>query len=126
MAAPTDAGEDLRRAGVPEISADDPVFYRRPIDTFDAEGYFVSRQVRPLTARTLTSLFVRVRREAGSVGPSVTASSIRHLSARLVHQAARADATRVTGLDGGSDESRRLLETTWLAAVKRSLFTAHE
>jgi hypothetical protein len=74
----------LRRAGVPALAGDDPVFYRRPVDTFDAEGFLVARQVRPMTRRRLTSLTSRVRQHGG---PALSASAVRALSIRLIRAA---------------------------------------
>jgi hypothetical protein len=62
-------GADKAEKGPPRLlttrrslSTDDPVFCYRPIDTFDAEGNFVARQVRPLTRWRSESLFTRIRR----------------------------------------------------------------
>jgi integrase len=86
-AAPPDAPEELRRAGVPAVAGVDPVFYGRPVDSYDADGYFVARQVRPLTRSRLMSLAARIRQRGG---PHVTLSSVRALSFRL-HWAAGYD-----------------------------------
>ena len=39
MPAPADAREELRRSGIPAITDDAPLFYRRPVDTRDQHGY---------------------------------------------------------------------------------------
>lgn len=62
------------------MTADDVVFYRRPVDTYDAEGYFVARHVRPMTRWRLTSLGARIRH---LTGPELTAARVRALSIRL-------------------------------------------
>ncbi|MBB3084229.1 hypothetical protein [Geodermatophilus sabuli] len=92
--APPDAPEEVRRAGIPALSGDDPVFYRRPVDTFDADGYLVDRQVRPMTGRRLTSLVVRIRQNGG---PALTASVVRALSIRLIWSAGGGEAVHWFG-----------------------------
>ena len=94
--APPDAPEELRRAGVPALTAEDPVFYRRPVDTFDAQGFFVARRVRPVTGRRLTSLVARLRQHGA---PELTASAVRALSIRLIGSMGwETEAARMFGL----------------------------
>ncbi len=59
--APPECSPEQRRAGLPALTATDPLLYRPPIDTFDDNGYLVSRVTRPLTARSLDSLRARLR-----------------------------------------------------------------
>src|SRR3954470_9608005 len=62
VAAPPDASEEERRHGIPALSATSPVFYSRPVDTFDENGYFLSREVRPITRKRIELIFTRLRR----------------------------------------------------------------
>ncbi|MBB3084177.1 hypothetical protein [Geodermatophilus sabuli] len=51
VAAPPDATPEERRHGIPALTDTSPVFYARPVDTFDADGNFVSREVHPITRK---------------------------------------------------------------------------
>jgi integrase len=89
VAAPADAPDDVRRTGVPAIGEKDAVFYRLPVDTFDTDGYFVARQVRPVTAKHIETLFGRIKRHlpwARRCG--LRPHDLRHSSARLIYRAA--------------------------------------
>ncbi len=61
-AAPAEAPEAQRRAGIPCVTAIDPLLYRAPVDEFDDDGYFVARTTRPVTCRSLDNLRERVKR----------------------------------------------------------------
>lgn len=60
--APADAPEAQRRAGIPHLTAIDPLLYREPVDEFDDDGFFVARTTRPVTRRSLDNLRDRVKR----------------------------------------------------------------
>ena len=67
------------------------MFYRQPIDTLDADGFLVSRQLRPVNHRRLSMVAARIRQHGG---PELSAFSVRILSIRLLWAAGRHDDTR--------------------------------
>ncbi len=95
MPAQPDASEALRRAGVPALTGADPVFQGRPVDSYDANGHLVSREVRPVTRQRLTSLVARIRQHGG---PHVTPTGVRAMGIRLL---------RESGSDGGGQLGHR-------------------
>jgi hypothetical protein len=84
VSAPRDAPAELRRSGLPALAATDLVFYRRPVDTFDAEGFLVARQVRPLTNRRFAALFARIQLLAPTAGERLTPHQLRQFGGKRV------------------------------------------
>ncbi|MGR7027249.1 tyrosine-type recombinase/integrase [Geodermatophilus sp. URMC 62] len=126
MPAPPDAPEELRRTGIPALSPNDPVFYYRPEDTFDADGYFVRRQARPLTRKRFETLFGRIRRHhPGFDARGLRPHDIRHTSGRLFYEAGGEAAAKLQlAHDGGSTSEHYYKEgMERLAQLKRELFS---
>jgi integrase len=124
--APADAPAELRRSGIPALSPDDPVFYYTPVDTFDADGNFASRQVRPLTRKRFESLFGRIRRHhPGFDARGLRPHDIRHTSGRLVYEVGGDAAAKLQlAHDGGSTSELYYKERMdQLAQLKRDLFS---
>ncbi|MCZ2825987.1 MULTISPECIES: hypothetical protein [unclassified Modestobacter] len=124
--APPDAPEELRRTGIPAPSPEDPVFYYRPVDTFDADGFFVSRRVRPLTRKRFESLFTRIRRyHPGFDARGLRPHDIRHTSGRLFYEAGGEAAAKLQlAHDGGATSEHYYKERMeQLAQLKRDLFS---
>lgn len=125
VAAPADAPEALRRSGIPDISDTDPVFYRKPVDTFDDEGYFVSRTTLPVTRKRIESLFARLQRHVPwAWRRDLRPHDIRHTSGRLVYQASDDQMARLhLAHDAGTSTDHYLREhLERLARLKESLF----
>jgi site-specific recombinase XerC len=125
VAAPPDAPEEDRRYGVPALTGSSPVFYRLPVDTYDADGYFVSRQVRPITRKRIESLFARVRRHLPwTERVELRCHDVRHTSGRMVFKAADQQAAKLhLAHDGGSTTDHYLRERLdELAKLKQQLF----
>lgn len=120
-----DAPDWARRAGVPSIADTDPVFYRRPVDTFDEHGYLVHRQVRPVTAKHVETLFTRIKRHLPwARRRGLRPHDLRHTSARLVYQAADQQMARLhLAHDAGNTTDHYLAEQhEALRRLKEALF----
>ena len=117
--APADAPESLRRRGVPDIAETDPVFYRRPIDTIDANGYLVHRQVRPVTAKHIETLFTRIKQHLPwAKRRGLRPHDLRHTSARIVYHAADEQMARLhLAHDASSTTDHYLTEATQAGLV---------
>lgn len=125
IAAPPDAPEGERRHGVPAIGEDDPLFYHPPIDTFDDDGYFVSREVRPVSRKRVESLFARVRRHLDWADRrGLRCHDVRHTSGRMVYKAADQQMARLhLAHDAASTTDHYLTEQmAELAKLKCLLF----
>jgi site-specific recombinase XerD len=125
VAAPLDAPENERRHGVPVLSGSAPVFYGRPVDTFDADGYFLSRQVHPITRKRIEGLFNRIRRHLPwTERVELRCHDIRHTSGRLIYKAADQQMAKLhLAHDGGSTTDHYLKERLEeLAKLKEQLF----
>ncbi|MCF6506582.1 hypothetical protein E9549_04040 [Blastococcus sp. MG754426] len=125
VAAPPDASEEDRRHGIPALTGSSPVFYGRPVDTFDQHGYFVSRTVRPISRKRIESLFARVRRHLPwTERVELRCHDIRHTSGRMVFKAADQQAAKLhLAHDGGSSTDHYLKERLdELAKLKQQLF----
>lgn len=125
VAAPPDAPEEERRHGIPALAPTSPVFYRHPVDTYDENGYFVSRLARPITRKRIESLFTRIRRHlpwAKRVG--LRCHDIRHTSARLIYKAADQQMAKLhLAHDGGTTTDHYLKDhLDELAKLKERLF----
>ncbi len=124
--APADAPDEVRRTGIPALTPGDPVFYYRPEDTFDADGYFVARRARPLTRKRFESLFTRIRRHhPGFDARGLRPHDIRHTSGRLLYEAGGDAAAKLQlAHDGGSTSELYYKERMdQLAQLKRDLFS---
>ena len=125
IAAPPDAPPEVRRTGVPNITDADPMFYRRPIDTFDADGFLVSRTVRPVTRKHIEVLFDRIKRHLPWARMrGLRPHDLRHTSARLVYQAADQQLARLhLAHDAGSTTDHYLTaQLKELAKLNETLF----
>ncbi len=125
VAAPPDASPDERRHGLPALTDTSPVFYSHPVDTFDAEGNFVSREVRPISRKRIESLFARIRRHLPwTERIELRCHDIRHTSGRMVFKAADQQAAKLhLAHDGGSTTDHYLKERLdELARLKQQLF----
>ena len=125
VAAPPDATEEERRHGIPALTATSPVFYSRPVDTFDENGYFVSRTVRPITRKRIESLFTRIRRHlAWTENVELRCHDIRHTSGRMIYKAADQQMAKLhLAHDGGTTTDHYLKERLdELAKLKTALF----
>jgi site-specific recombinase XerD len=125
--APADAPDHLRRTGLPAIGDKDPLFYRRPVDTFDPDGYFVSRETRPVTRKHVEALFTRIKRHLPwARRQQLRPHDLRHTSARLVYRASDEQMARLhLAHDAGSTTDHYLAEHfEQLAKLKEALFSA--
>ena len=123
--APPAAPPHLRRSGLPAIADTDPVFYRHPVDTFDADGNLVHRQVRPVTRKHIESLFARIKRHLPWARErQLRPHDLRHTSARLVYRAADEQMARLhLAHDARSTTDHYLTEQLEaLARLKEELF----
>lgn len=103
------------------------MFYHLPIDTFDGDGYFVSRQVRPITHKRIESLFARIRRHLPwTENVELRCHDIRHTSARMIYKAADQQMAKLhLAHDGGNTTDHYLKEhLDQLAKLKEQLFSA--
>ena len=115
----------LRRSGVPHIQETDPVFYRRPVDTFDDNGFLLHREVRPVTAKHVETLFDRIKRHLPwAARQGLRPHDLRHTSARLVYRAADEQMARLhLAHDARSTTDHYLTEQMQaLAKLKEALF----
>ena len=55
-------GRQVLHGTSPDLSPTDPLLYRLPIDVFDANGYFLRREVRPMTDGSIENVCARVLR----------------------------------------------------------------
>jgi hypothetical protein len=127
VAAPADASEEERRHGIPALTPSSPVFYRKPIDTYNDNGYFVSRIAQPVTRKRTESLFGRIRRHLPwTERVELRCHDIRHTSGRLIFKAADQQAAKLhLAHDGGSTTDHYLKERLdELAKLKEQLFAA--
>ena len=127
IAAPLDAPEVERRYGIPALSPSSPVFYHPPVDTFDADGYFLSRQVHPISRKRFESLFARIKRHLPwAAHVELRCHDIRHTSGRLVYKAADQQMAKLhLAHDGGSTTEHYLkAHLEELAKLKEQLFSA--
>lgn len=125
IAAPADAPEAVRRIGIPDIRETDPVFYRKPIDTFDNEGHLVSRQTQPVTRKKIESLFARIQRHVPWAWRcDLRPHDIRHTSGRLIYKASDDKMARLhLAHDAGNTTDHYLREhLESLARLKEALF----
>jgi hypothetical protein len=125
VAAPPDATEDERHHGIPALTDTSPAFYARPVDTFDTEGNFVSREVRPITRKRIELLFARIRRNLPwTERIELRCHDVRHTSGRMVFKAADQQAAKLhLAHDGGSTTDHYLKERLdELAKLKQQLF----
>jgi site-specific recombinase XerD len=125
VAAPPDASEEERRHGIAALTATSPVFYAQPVDTFDENGYFVSREVRPITRKRIELLFARIRRNLPwTENVELRCHDIRHTSGRLIYKAADQQMAKLhLAHDGGSTTDHYLKERLdELAKLKERLF----
>jgi site-specific recombinase XerC len=125
VAAPVDASEEERRHGIPALLSSSPVFYARPIDTYDEHGYFVARVATPISRKRIEGLFTRIRRHlpwAMRVG--LRCHDIRHTSGRIIYRAADQQMAKLhLAHDGGSTTDHYLKEhLDELAKLKERLF----
>ncbi|MCW2621108.1 MAG: hypothetical protein JWL64_710 [Frankiales bacterium] len=125
VAASPDATPEERRHGIPDLPDSAPVFYGRPVDTFDADGNFLSREVRPITRKRIEGLFARVRRNLPwTERIELRCHDVRHTSGRIVFKAADQQAAKLhLAHDGGSTTDHYLEERLdELARLKQQLF----
>jgi len=125
VAAPPDASDDERRHGIPAITDGTPVFHARPQDTFDDDGYFVSRVTHPITRKRTELLFNRVRRHLPwTERIELRCHDLRHTSGRIIYKAADQQTAKLhLAHDGGSTTDHYLRERLEeLAKLKASLF----
>lgn len=128
IAAPADAPHEVRRVGIVALTDDSPVFYRRPIDTFDENGNFLSREIRPVTRKRIESLFDRIKRHLEWARQcDLRPHDIRHTSGRLVYKASDQQMAALhLAHDAGSTTDHYLKERLEaLAALKEALFSTH-
>lgn len=93
VAAGPHAPAKVRHSGVPAIGNDDPLFYRQPLDEFDADGNFVRRTVQPVSKST--SRACSPASAATASGPTTSATTPRHPPHVLAaHLQVRRPATR--------------------------------
>lgn len=125
VAAPADASQEERRHGIPALSATSSVCYSRPVDTFDENGYFLSREVRPITRKRIELIFTRIRRNLPwSENVELRCHDIRHTSGRLIYKAADQQMAKLhLAHDGGSTTDHYLKDRLdELAKLKEQLF----
>jgi site-specific recombinase XerC len=124
-AASPEATVEERRHGIPALTDTSPVFYARPVDTFDADGNFVSRTVRPITRKRIEGPFARIRRNLPwTERIELRCHDVRHTSGRIVFKAADQQAAKLhLAHDGGSTTDHYLKERLdELAKLKQQLF----
>jgi site-specific recombinase XerC len=125
VAASPAATPEERQHGISALTDTSPVFYGRPVDAFDADGNFVSREVRPITRKRIESLFARVRRNLPwTERIELRCHDVRHTSGRMVYRAADQQAAKLhLAHDGGSTTDHYLKERLdELAKLKQQLF----
>jgi integrase len=123
--APADASVELRRTGIPAITDDAPLFYRRPLDTRDEHGYLVAREVRPVTRKHIETLFARIKRHLPwAAQQDLRPHDLRHTSARLVYKASDQQMARLhLAHDAAAATDHYLTEQLEeLAKLKEALF----
>jgi integrase len=123
--APPGANETERRTGVPALTATSPVFYAKPTDTFDENGFFVSRVAHPITRKRPESLFKRIRRHLPwTERRELRPHDIRHTSGRMIYKAADDQMAKLhLAHDGGSTTDHYIREhLEELAKLKELLF----
>lgn len=125
VVAPPQATEEERRHGIPALLPSSPVFYRKPLDTFDENGFFLSRVVYPITRKRLEGTFARIQRHlpwARRIG--LRCHDVRHTSGRLIYKAADQQMAKLhLAHDGGSTTDHYLKEhLDELAKLKERLF----
>lgn len=125
VAAPPDAPEEQRRQGIPALTASSPVFYAQPVDTFDENGYFVSRKARPTARKHIEVLIARIRRNLPwTENVELRCHDIRHTSGRMIYKAADQQMAKLhLAHDGGSTTDHYLKDRhDELAKLKQQLF----
>jgi site-specific recombinase XerC len=125
VAAPPDASEEQRRHGIPALAQTSPVFYGRPEDTFDENGFFVSRVAHPVGRKRIELIFGRIRRHLPwTERVELRCHDIRHTSGRMIYKAADHQVAKLhLAHDGGSTTDHYLKERfDELAKLKAALF----
>jgi len=127
IAAPADAPDEVRRTGLLNIADADPVFYGRPTDVLDGDGFLVSRTTHPVTRKHIETMYARIRRHLPwAQQRGLRPHDMRHSSARLVYKASGGDeqmARLHLAHDAASSTDHYLAEQLEaLAALKEELF----